>query len=80
MAICRKHASIFTRAISFAVKKEGLSCLRTLPSPIRFRSLVSDFKKMRPALVFDLIINLRKLGEKSCPVRLPNHLEMTLFF
>ena len=55
MAIGRKPQSIFTRAISFAPKKKSLSCSGTLSSLIRFRSLVSDFKKMNLALPFELL-------------------------
>ena len=60
MAIGHKPPSILTRAINFALKKKGLSCLGTLPSPIRFRSLASDFRKMSPALPFDLLIRFLK--------------------
>ena len=58
MAIGHKPPSILTRAINFALKKKGLSC--PVPSPIRFRSLVSDFRKMSPALPFDLLIRFLK--------------------
>ena len=44
MAIGLNPPSIFMRAISFAPKKKG---------PMRFISLVSDFRKISPALPFD---------------------------
>ena len=55
--------SIFMRAISFAPKKKGLSGSGILPSPMRFISLVSDFRKLSPALPFDsLTRSLKFLG------------------
>ena len=55
MAIGLNPPSIFLRAISFAPKKKGLRDLGILPSPMRFISLVSDFRKLCPALPFDLL-------------------------
>ena len=54
MAIGLNPSTIFMRAISFAPKK-GLSGSGILPSPMRFISLVSDFRILSPALPFDLL-------------------------
>ena len=65
MAIGLNPPSIFMRAISFAPKKKDLRGLGILPSLMRFISLVSDFRKLSPALPFDLLTrslkNLRTL-------------------
>ena len=53
MAIGLNPPSIFMRAISFAPKTKGLGGLGILPSPMRFISLVSNFRKLSPALPFD---------------------------
>ena len=45
MAIGLNPPSIFIRAISFSPKKIGLKGLGILPSPMRFFSLLSDFRK-----------------------------------
>ena len=74
MTIDRKLPAIFTKAIGFALKQKGLSCAGTFPSPIKFRRVISDFKKMSLALPFDLLIRSLKIGEQSCPNRLPNQL------
>ena len=70
MAIGLNPPSIFMRAISFAPKKKGLSGSGILPSPMRFISLVSDFRKLRPALRFDLLTrslkNLRNYFIRTC--------------
>ena len=66
-----KSPSSFTRAISFAQKKKSLSCFGTLPSPIRFRSLISGFKKLSPALPFDLLIRSLKICVKNFTGRAP---------
>ena len=57
MAIGLNPPSIFMRTISFAPKKKGLSGSGMLPLrfPMRFISLVSDFRKLSPALPFDLL-------------------------
>ena len=53
----------FYEAEKFCIKKKkGRSCSRYSPSPIRF-SLMSEFKKISPALPFDLLIgSLKNLG------------------
>ena len=61
MAIGLNPPSIFMRAISFAPKKKGLSGSSILPSPMRFISLVSDFRKLSPALPFDLLTRSLKI-------------------
>ena len=62
MAIALNPPSIFMRAISFAPKKNQhlelilrLRRLGSLPSPMRFISLISDFRKLSLALPFDLL-------------------------
>ena len=55
MAFGFNTPSIFMRAISFAPKKKGLRGSGILPSPMRFISLVSDFRKLSPALTFDFL-------------------------
>ena len=50
MAISLNPPSIFMRAISFAPKKKDLRGSGNLPSPMRFISLESDFRKLGPAL------------------------------
>ena len=54
MVIGLNPPSIFMRAISFAPKKKDLKGSGILPCPMRFISLVSDFRKLSPALPFDL--------------------------
>ena len=63
IAIGLNPPSIFMRAISFAPKKEGPRGLCVLPSPMRFISLASDFRKLSPALPFDLLT--RSLKKKD---------------
>ena len=46
----------------FAPKKKGLSCSGILPSPMRFISLVSDFRKLSSALQFDLLTRSLKIS------------------
>ena len=55
MAIGLNPRSNFMRAISFALIKKGLRGSGILPSPMRFVSLVCDFRKLSPALPFDLL-------------------------
>ena len=55
MAIGLNPPSIVMKAISFAPKKKGLRGSDILPSPMRFISLVSNFRKISPALPFDLL-------------------------
>ena len=70
MAIGLNPPSIFMRAISFAPKKKGLRGSGILPSPKRFISLVSDFRKLSPPLPFDLqtrsLKNLRNYFIRNC--------------
>ena len=61
MTIGLSPPSIFMRAISFAPKKKGLRGLGILPSQMRFISLVSDFRKLSPALPFDLLTRTLKI-------------------
>ena len=61
MAIGLNPPSIFMRAISFAPKKKGLNSSGTLPSPMRFISLVSYFRKLSLALPFDLLARYLKI-------------------
>ena len=63
MAIGLNPPSIFMRAISFAPKKKGLRGSGILRSLMRFISLVSDFRKLSPALPFDFLTrSLKFLG------------------
>ena len=77
MTIDRKPPSFFTRAIGFALKQKVFSCSGTLSSPIKFRSVISEIKKMSLALPLDLLIRSLKFGEQSCPNRCLNHLGKT---
>ena len=52
---------IFLRAMSFAPKKRGLRGSGILLSLMTFISLVSDFRKISPALPFDLLIRSLKI-------------------
>ena len=61
MAIGLNPPSIFMRAISFAPKKKGLRGTAILPSPIRFINLVSDCRKLSPAMPFDLLTRSLKI-------------------
>ena len=61
MAIGLNPPSIFMRATSFAPEKKGLRGSGILPSPMRFISLVSDFRKLTPALPFDLLTRSLKI-------------------
>ena len=61
MAIGLNPTSIFMRAMSLAPKKKGLSGSGILPSPMRFISLVSDFRKLSPSLPFDLLTRSLKI-------------------
>ena len=61
MAIGLNRRSIFMRAVSFAPKKKGLRGSGILPSPMRFISLVSDFRKVSSALLFDLLTRSLKM-------------------
>ena len=54
MAIGLYPPCIFMRAMSFVPKNKGLGGSKgILLSPMRFISLVSDFRKLSPALPFD---------------------------
>ena len=55
MAIGLNPPSNFMRATSFAPIKKGLRGSGILPSPMRFVNLVCDFRKLSPALPFDLL-------------------------
>ena len=55
MVIGLNPPSILMRAISFAPKTEGLRGLGILPSPMRFISQVSVFRKLSLAVPFDLL-------------------------
>ena len=61
MAIGLNPPSIFMRAISFVPKKKGLRGSGILPSPMRFISLVSHFRKLSPSLPFDLLTRFEEL-------------------
>ena len=61
MAIGLNPPSIFMRAICFVPKKKGLRGSGILPSPLRFISLVSDFRKLSPTLPFDLLTRSLKI-------------------
>ena len=60
MAVGLNPPSIFMRAIRFAPKK-GPRGSGILPSPMRFISSVSDFRKLSPALPFDLLTRSLKI-------------------
>ena len=60
MPIGLNPPSILMRARSFAQKK-GLRGLGNLPSPMRFISLASNFRKISPSLPFDLLTKSLKL-------------------
>ena len=63
MAIGLNLPSIFMRAISFAPKKKSLRSSGILPFPLRLVSLASNFKKLSPALPFNLLTrSLKTLG------------------
>ena len=64
MAIGLNLLSIFIRVISFAPKKKSLRGSGNSPSPLRLISLVSDFRKLSPALPFDLLTRSLKLLRK----------------
>ena len=61
MAIGHNPPSIFMRAISFVPKKKALRGSGILPSPMRFISLVGDFRKLSSALPFDLLTRSVKI-------------------
>ena len=61
VAIGLNPPSIFMRALSLAPKKKGLRGSGILPCPMRFISLVSDFRKLSPALPFDLLTRSLKI-------------------
>ena len=70
MAIGLNPPSIFMRAISFAPKKKGLRGSGVLPSPMRFISLVSDFRKFKSCtairLTNKIFKNLRNYFIRTC--------------
>ena len=55
MAIGLNTPSISMRAISFAPKKKDLRGSGILPSPMTLISLLTDFRKLSPALPFELL-------------------------
>ena len=62
MTIGLNPPSILMRAKSFAPKKKGLRSSVILLSPMRFISLVSDFRKLSPALpLFDVLTRSLKI-------------------
>ena len=60
-AIGLNPPSNFMRAINFAPNNKGLRGSGILPSPMRFISLLSDFRKISPALLFDLLTRSLKI-------------------
>ena len=79
MAIGLNSPSIFMWAISFPPKKKGLRGSGILPSQKRFISLVSDFRKLSPALPFDLLTrSLKNLSNNFCQDLLLIRSERTL--
>ena len=61
MAIGLNPPCIFMGAISIAPKKKGLRGSGILPSPMRFISLVSDFRELSPPLPFDFLTRSLKI-------------------
>ena len=55
-----KTSFCFYEGNKFCSKMKSLSCLGTLPSPIRFRSLLFEFKKLSHQLPFDLLVSSLK--------------------
>ena len=77
MAIGLNPASIFMRAISFAPRKD-FRVSGILPSPLRFMSLINDFRKLSPVLPFDLLIDPYKFKDLFYQDLLLIRLERTL--
>ena len=65
LAISLNPPTVFMRAISFAPKKKDLRGSGYLPTPMRFISLVSDFRILSPALPFDLLAKFEELSNQD---------------
>ena len=61
MAIGLNPPTNFLRAIRFTPKKKGLRGSDILPSPMRFIRLVGGFRKLSPAMPFNLLTRSLKI-------------------